>query len=241
MQFNGSVELVSTNDLLLPEGMDEIFTVPLASLRDVHIENNIQLKYRPQNRKEQLKAVFPLFLLMSLTSSLIFYIPGAFPYQTGSDEEFLMLNTVFLVFPALGAALASYIKFYYISVILVIEVVLFIWMELPSFAGTHSIIPAPFWLLLCRMFSFFFFKSFFLLIILKEMILFCCLSGYLNTMIFFSVIRKIHPGGVFSQDFLNRWIALLSQVCYSFYYYLLIHFILISFFVLVWWTFRSWY
>lgn len=156
LQHNQDVELVSTNDLLLPEGMDDIFTVPLASLRDVHLDNNVKLKYRPQSRREQIRAVFPLFLLMSFTGALIFYIPGAFPYQTSNDEEFLMLNTVFLIFPALGAAVASYIKFYYLSVIVGFQIILFTWMELPSFNGSHNIIPAPFWLLLIRMYIFYF-------------------------------------------------------------------------------------
>ena len=51
-----------------------------------------------------------------------FLAGGRFPYQTQSDVEYLLLNGVFLIFPALGAAIAIYLKFYYVSLIALIQV-----------------------------------------------------------------------------------------------------------------------
>ena len=44
------------------------------------------------------------------------------------------------------------------------------------------------------------------------MIVFCFLSGYLNTMVYYCLLKKITPGGKWSCEFLSRWFALISQI-----------------------------
>ena len=112
--------------------MDDIFTAPLSIIKennDSAKDFSSTLSSRPLSGKEQIRIALPYFCLMTWMSFMVFYIPGAFPYQTNSDLQYLLLNTVFLIFPALGAALTNVIKIHYLFIITIIQVSFYIFLN----------------------------------------------------------------------------------------------------------------
>lgn len=95
---------------------------------------------------------------MFLVSMMIFFLPTVYPelISVGFDGNATFLvyfNCLFLVLMPIGAALAAWVKFYYVSIISLFQICVFLYLVLPTFAflsGTD--VPMLPWTQICRKF-----------------------------------------------------------------------------------------
>eukprot|EP01094_Clydonella_sp_ATCC50884_P009902 TRINITY_DN19424_c0_g1_i1.p1 TRINITY_DN19424_c0_g1~~TRINITY_DN19424_c0_g1_i1.p1 ORF type:complete len:223 (-),score=60.67 TRINITY_DN19424_c0_g1_i1:206-790(-) len=120
----------------------------------------------------------PHLLAMLLVSVLTFYTPGIFPLLGGGSTGYMTLNSEFLVLPSVGAALAGLVKCYYLSLLTLLQLVLFLFILLPVMSFSHSWIPAS-------EISMYIFVG-----------LFNVLSGYANTMVYLAIRHDVAAGAL---------------------------------------------
>ena len=116
-------ETRSRDDLLRPEGMDELFTAPLFSRNQsdtASTQSESRFQFQPLGK--QLLLALRYLVPLLLTSAMTMFLPGAFPFQSTGSDELFFLNCSFLVSPLIGVLLARYVRVYLVGPLLFLQV-----------------------------------------------------------------------------------------------------------------------
>ena len=116
----GITEMASPNDLLVPSGMDNIFSIPLSSLRSSVLEFTAP-RLILQSVGQQRYVIVKHFFILCWTECLLYFLPGAFQAQTNSDDQIFLLNAAYLLAPSLGFLLSFLGKRYQFAIFLFLQ------------------------------------------------------------------------------------------------------------------------
>ena len=152
---------------------------------------------------------------MFWVSMLTFFVPALIPYTGRSDREMAFLNSIFLVFPPIGALLVGVFKFYALSVTTVAQVRSYLTLLISRLS--HFC----FWFCLhwtqqrtCFLFKCGFFIAvclFDTLSDLQVLMLFGLLSGYTTTMIYLKLRKDLAEYPLYIEK-IARFAAFANQV-----------------------------